>query len=152
MCTTYAAPIPSSRLSLGTLFLEIPWSKHWHQLDQIITRQRLLNNVLISHLCTSADHSLVGFRVIFKPKGTRGKDLNRARPHARRNCNPFTGTLCGYLVTEPPQVDAKQTWHLRHTFHAASFSAFVKEQGKTHAGFMPTPGSSPLSLTKEAQL
>ena len=49
-----------------------PRSKHWHQLDLIITRRMHLNNVLISRTYHSADcdsdHSLVSSKVRLKQK------------------------------------------------------------------------------------
>jgi hypothetical protein len=72
-----------------------PRSKHWHQLDLIITRRRHLNNVLITRSYHSADcdtdHSLVCCKIRLWPKKMHySKPQGKPRIDASLNSNPET--------------------------------------------------------------
>ena len=87
-----------------------PRSRHWHQLDLVITRRSSLNHVLITWSYHSADcdiyHSLVGSKVRLRPKKIhRAKQL---RPTCASTRQRHMTLSCGTVVlSKEPLVTAQ---------------------------------------------
>ncbi|XP_051889891.1 uncharacterized protein LOC127580446, partial [Pristis pectinata] len=137
-----------------------PRSKHWHQLDLIITRHRHLRNMLMTHSFQSADfdmdHSLVCCKIRLQPK-----KMHHAKPPGRQcidasktqhpdKAAEFIKSLEDALLADPPEWDARQRWEsLRDTIHSTALKAFGKKQGKTQDWFEAS--SSKLTTVIEAK-
>ena len=94
-------------------------SKHWHQLDLVITRRSDLGSVKLTCTFQSAvcdtDHSLLVCKVELQPKKThRKKKEGRQRINSRMICNPeklpeFIEALEDALPGSPLE-NAKERW------------------------------------------
>ena len=123
-----------------------PRSKHWHQLDLIITRRRALKNILITRSYHSADcdtdHSLVCCKMRLKPKKIhRSKPAGNPRIDVTGTAHPdksdeFVKALRKALDSVPTQGAAEHVWeHLRDTVHSTAVQVFGKRKGKTEDWF-----------------
>jgi len=135
-----------------------PRSKHWHQLDLIITRRCHLRNVLITRSYQSADcdtdHSLVCCKIRLQPKMMHhSKPPGKLRIDASKTQHPeraeaFIKCLDRALQTDPPAGNAQSRWNrLRDTVHSSAISALGKKKGKTQDWF--EANSSELSAVAE---
>ena len=123
-----------------------PRSKHWHQLDLIITRRSALKNILITRSYHSADcdtdHSLVCCKVRMKPKKIhRSRPVGKPRIDVGTTAHPdraeeFVNALDQALEADHPQGTVEQLWeHLRDTVHSTALQVFGKKKGKTQDWF-----------------
>ena len=118
-----------------------PRSKHWHQLDLIITRREQLNNIRITRSFHSADcdtdHSLVCSKVQSHPK-----KLHRARSPAKARINVAAAAIPEkvlafreLLQTKLENCHALETedhWkHFKDVTHDAAMQAFGKKDPKS---------------------
>ena len=141
-----------------------PRSKHWHQLDLIVTRREHLNNVLITRSFQSADcdtdHSFVCSQVRLQPK-----KMHRVKPPGKPRINisqtsnhsrleSYISTLNEALAAHPPQGDAQQQWRqLRDSIYGSALLAFGKKTHKTQDWFEANASElSPLLEEKRAAL
>ena len=116
-----------------------PRSRHWHQLDLVITRRADLSGVLRTRSFHSADcdtdHSLVGSRVRLTTKKIH---------HTKTKGTPRINTCCttdpersrqfqdAFSVkmdnSAPPATDIDSKWcHLRDSIYSSAFIAFGKK-------------------------
>ena len=115
MCisNTFFATKPCHRVSWRH-----PRSRHWHQLDLIITRRHSLNSVLITRTYHSADcdtnHSMVASKVRLQPKQihrskTKGRPrLNTTNTSNSELCNRFTSLITEALNNGPTHSAAER--------------------------------------------
>ena len=119
-----------------------PRSKHWHQLDLIITRRTQLASVLLTRSYHSADcdtdHSLVASKVRLLPKKLyRNKNKGKPRIGICSTKNPertaeYTQRLKEALVQMPPVDTIESKWsHLRDTIYGSAIAAFGKRERKS---------------------
>ena len=122
-----------------------PRSKHWHQLDFVITRRAMLNHVLLTRSYHSADcdtdHSLVGCKVRLRPR-----PIHRSKQKGR----PRVDTS-GVLMQEPrerfskaidkalddcPKDCAQARWDfIRDAVYKAAIDTFGKRAKKNEDWF-----------------
>ena len=127
---------PQHRVSWG-----YPPSKHWHQLDLILTRRVDLSNIKITRSYQSADcdtdHSLVCSKVKLRVKSlhhTRKEgrpriDISKTRDE--RKVEEFAQVLEDSLPG-PPTANAQDRWkHFRDAVYNAAMSTFGKKTGKS---------------------
>ena len=123
-----------------------PRSKHWHQLDLIITRRSALKGVLLTRTFHSADcdtdHSLVCCKMRLQPK-----KIHRSRPEGKPRIDvsktaypdkaeEFTRALSELLDVEPPGSSAKDRWdYIRETVHSTAMRVFGRKQTKNNDWF-----------------
>ena len=122
-----------------------PRSKHWHQLDLILTRRSNLNCVKLTRSYHSADcdtdHSLVCTKVKLYPQKIhhcRKKGTPRINTNALSQTimvEKFVGALEAALPSQPGK-DATETWaQLREAIHSTALSVFGKKKVKTQDWF-----------------
>ena len=139
-----------------------PRSKHWHQLDLIITRRSALKNILITRSYHSADcdtdHSLVCCKMRIKPKRIhRSKPAGNPRIDVGMTAHPdkaeeFAKALDEAFKTAPPQGSVEQMWErIRNTVHCTASIIFGKKKGKTQDWFEAN-SSKLLPLIEERRL
>ncbi|XP_047498459.1 uncharacterized protein LOC125045298 [Penaeus chinensis] len=119
-----------------------PRSRHWHQLDLVLTRRKDLASVLLSRTYHSADcdtdHSLVASKVRIAPREIHhSKKSRRPRVNTCNATNPFK--MQGFLnllnVTLAREMSEDDTtdliWsHLRDSIYSAAISAYGKKEHK----------------------
>ena len=116
-----------------------PRSKHWHQLDLIITRRSFLKNFLVTRSYHSADcntdHSLVCSKVKILPKKIhRSRSEAKPRVDAKMTANAdmvdsFNALLSTSLNKNMDNLDANGQWeHIKVTTHTAALSTFGKKK------------------------
>uniref|UniRef100_A0ABM5FF36 Uncharacterized protein n=1 Tax=Pogona vitticeps TaxID=103695 RepID=A0ABM5FF36_9SAUR len=117
-----------------------PRSKHWHQLDLILTRRSSLASVTITRSYQSADcdtdHSLVCSRVKLRTKklyhmkkeGRPRIDINKT--HDQRKVKEFAQAL-EETLPGPANVNAPERWeHFKNTVYNTALSTFGKKTRK----------------------
>ncbi|XP_038059300.1 craniofacial development protein 2-like [Patiria miniata] len=135
-----------------------PRSKHWHQLDLVLTRRGGLGSVKLTRSFQSADcdtdHSLVGCKVKLQPQRFhRAKREGRPRIDTSKTRNPdkveeFVKALENVLPG-PPSNNTNVRWsHLRDTIYNAAMSIFGKRQNKS-ADWFEANAEEMLPLIKE---
>ena len=118
-----------------------PRSRHWHQLDLVITRRADLSSVLHTRSYHSADcdtdHSLVGSKIRLKPcKIHHAKTKGRPRINTCATADPakaqsFVETLQEKLANQPTTDVADAKWcHLRDAIYDSAMSAFGRKAHK----------------------
>ena len=118
-----------------------PRSKHWHQLDLILTRRVDLSSIKKTRSYQSADcdtdHSLVCSKVKLRAKSlhrTRKEgrpriDISKTRDH--RKVEEFAQVLEDSLPG-PPTANAQDRWkHFRDAVYNAAMSTFGKKTSKS---------------------
>ena len=118
-----------------------PRSKHWHQLDLVLTRCTNLGNVKLTRSYQSADcdtdHSLVCCKVNFKAKRMHhAKKEGRHRINTCMTCKPEKVKEFIRVVEEalpcPANTSAAQRWnYLRDTIYNAASLTIGNKQPKT---------------------
>ena len=116
-------------------------SKHWHQLDLILTRRVDLSSIKITRSYQSADcdidHSLVSSRVKLRVKrlhhtrkeGRPPIDISKTRD--QRKVEEFVQVLEDSLPG-PPTANAQDRWeHSRDAVYNAAMSTFGKKTSKS---------------------
>ena len=141
-----------------------PRSKHWHQLDLIITRRCHLKNVLFTRSFQSADcdtdHSLVCCSIRLTPK-----KIHSARPPGKVRINvnntkhpdkveEFTKALENVFSTKQPKGNAQERWiYLRDTLHNTALKVFGRKKRLSQDWFETHSGElSPVMEKKRAAL
>lgn len=123
-----------------------PRSRHWHQLDLIITRRADLQSVLLTRSYHSADcdtdHSLVASKVRVTPKKIHhAKKKGRPRINTYRVNNASSTadymTRLGNALGEKPTADSIDTkWtYLRDAVYNCAIEAFGKKERKNEDWF-----------------
>ncbi|XP_048583704.1 uncharacterized protein LOC125563054 [Nematostella vectensis] len=122
-----------------------PRSKHWHQLDLIITRRSQLNNVRITRSYHSADcdtdHALVCSKIQSRPK-----KLHRARNAAKARINAAATTIPQKVLTFQELLESKlenyqelrteDHWrHVKDVTYEAAMLAFGKSDRRSEDWF-----------------
>ena len=118
-----------------------PRSRHWHQLDLVITRRPLLNSVLSTRSYHSADcdtdHSMVASKVRLHPKRIhRSKQKGRPRINTARTFVPelrerFAGAVQEAL-SDCPTSCADERWnHIRDAKYKSAVDTFGKRERKS---------------------
>ncbi|XP_076030439.1 uncharacterized protein LOC143018741 [Oratosquilla oratoria] len=115
-----------------------PRSRHWHQLDLVITRRPSLNCVLTTRSYHSADcdtdHSLVGCKVRLQPKRIdHSKQKGRPRINTVRAKMPDLCKRFAYSTEEAhrdcPTNSAEERWnHIRGPIYNSAMDTFGKRQ------------------------
>ena len=118
-----------------------PCSRHWHQLDLVITRRADLSSVLHTRSYHSADcdtdHSLVASKVRLRPKKihhskTKGRPrINTSGANDPSKTQTFADTLQEKISTRSADhpSDADTTWgHLRDAIYDSAMAAFGKKE------------------------
>ena len=115
-----------------------PRSRHWHQLDLIITRRQSLNNVLLTGTYHSAncdtDHSMVASKVRLQPKQihrskTKGRPrLNTTNTSNSELCNRFTSLITEALNNCPTHSAAERWDHIREATYTCASETFGKRE------------------------
>jgi len=129
---TFFATKPQHRVSWRH-----PRSRHWHQLDLVITRPSL-NCVLTTRSYHSADcdtdHSLVGSKVRLQPKRIhRSKQKGRPRINTARTsmpdlCERFADSIKEAL-RDCPTNSAEERWnHIRDAIYNSAMDTFGKRE------------------------
>ena len=122
-----------------------PRSKHWHQLDLVLTRRGDLGHVKLTRSYQSADcdtdHSLVGSRIKLQPRKIHkarkeGKPrIDTSQIHDPDKVEEFTRMLEEALPG--PDGSASERWsHLRDTIYSAALSTFGKRRVKSPDWFV----------------
>ena len=118
-----------------------PRSKHWHQLDLILTRRSDLPSVKLTRTYHSADcdtdHSLVGCNLKLKPrkihhaKNNGRSRIDASKIHDESKVNAFSRLLQDTLP-ESRGSNATDRWGcFRDALHNAAISVFSKKISKT---------------------
>ncbi|XP_047495828.1 craniofacial development protein 2-like [Penaeus chinensis] len=117
-----------------------PRSRHWHQLDLVLTRRKDLASVLLTRTYHSADcdtdHSLVASKVRIAPRKIHhSKKSGRPRVNTCNARNPlkmqgFLNLLNVNLAREMSEDDTTDLiWsHLRDSIYSAAISAYGKKE------------------------
>ena len=122
-----------------------PRSKHWHQLDHIISRREHLDNIRITRAYHSAncdtDHSLVCTKVQIRPKKLHHAKhpaklrINTAATAIPENVSHFKDIL-NTKLKDCQDLDINGQWnHIRDTTHSAAVQAFGKRRFKSQDWF-----------------
>ena len=123
-----------------------PRSKHWHQLDLIITRRSALKYVLLTRTFHSADcdtdHSLVCCKLRLLPKKShRSRPVGRPRIDVSKTSHPdkkaeFIEALSNSLDSDLPGNSTKEKWeHLRLTIHSTAMQIFGRKRNQNNDWF-----------------
>ncbi|PFX17198.1 Craniofacial development protein 2 [Stylophora pistillata] len=118
-----------------------PRSRHWHQLDLVITRRADLSSVFHTRSYHSADcdtdHSLVGSKIRLKPcKIHHAKTKDRPRINTCATADPakaqnFVETLQKKFANQPTTDDTDAKWcHLWDVIYDSVMSAFGRKAHK----------------------
>lgn len=141
-----------------------PRSKHWHQLDLILTRRTSLKNVILTRSYQSADcdtdHSLVCCKFRIQPKKFhRTRQQGKARIDISRMAQPelveqFATAFEKELGDVQPEESATKKWEvLRNTIHRTALVTFGKKTPKSHDWFdAKTTEMTPAIEAKRAAL
>lgn len=132
---TFFATKPQHRVSWRH-----PRSRHWHQLDLVITRRPSLNCVLTTRSFHSADcdtdHSLVGSKVRLQPKRIHhSKQKGRPRINTARTtmpdlCERFADSI-EEALKDCPAGNAEERWtHIRNAIYNSAMDTFGKRERK----------------------
>ena len=115
-----------------------PRSKHWHQLDLILTRRTQLKNFLVTRTYHSADcdtgHSLVYCRIGFQPKKFyRAKQEAKSRIDVSKtkhsDCLAEFKTLFSSTFVGDYNLSSTEQWEsVKNATHSAALSAFGKRK------------------------
>jgi len=116
-----------------------PRSKHWHQLDLILTRRSHLKNFLLTRTYHSADcdtdHSLVCCKLRLLPKKFyRTKQDQRPKIDVSKTHHPERSVNFETLFSSTFQCDynlpsTKQWDNIKTAMHSAAIGAFGKKKG-----------------------
>ena len=124
-----------------------PRSKHWHQLDLVITRRAMLNHVLLTRSYHSADcdtdHSLVGSKVRLLPRAIhRSKQQQKSRPRIDTSGVLLQESRERFSVAIDKALDdcptdcAQVRWDfIRDATYKAAFDSFGKKAKKNEDWF-----------------
>lgn len=122
-----------------------PRSKHWHQLDLIITRRSMLNHVLLTRSYHSADcdtdHSLVCSKVRLRPRRIHHtKHKARSRIDTTRTSKPELRERFADIVSKTlencPTGNATARWDfIRDAIYQAASDTFGKRTRKNEDWF-----------------
>ncbi|XP_078363484.1 uncharacterized protein LOC144647568 [Oculina patagonica] len=118
-----------------------PRSRHWHQLDLVITRRADLSSVLHTRSYHSADcdsdHSFVGSKIRLKRRKIHhAKSKGRPRINTCATAEPakaqsFAETLLKKLDDQTTTEDTDAKWsHLRDAIYDSAMSAFGRKERK----------------------
>ena len=131
-----------------------PRSRHWHQLDLVITRRAELASVLLTRSYYSADcdtdHSLIASKVRVRPKKVHhSKKKGRPCINTCSTANPertqlFISKLEETLVEEPPDgddIDSKWSY-LHDATYSSAIAAYGKKERKMLIGTKPAEMTS----------
>ena len=123
-----------------------PRSKHWHQLDLIITRRTTLRCISLTRTLHSADcdtdHSLVFSKLKLiprklycnKPAGIPRIDVCRTSEPGK--IEAFKKTLSAAMVQKPPLGNATERWdNIRETIHSTALQVFGKRRTNNNDWF-----------------
>ncbi|XP_076030147.1 uncharacterized protein LOC143018559 [Oratosquilla oratoria] len=113
-------------------------SRHWHQLDLVITRRPSLNCVLTTRSYHSddcdTDHSLVGYKVRLQPKRIhhskqKGRPrINTARTKIPDLCKRFADST-EEALRDCPTNSAEERWnHIRGAIYNSAMDTFGKSE------------------------
>lgn len=118
-----------------------PRSRRWHQLDFVITRRTLLNQVLVTRSFHSADcdtdHSLVASKVRLLPRQVhRSRQKPRPRINAARTAVPELRERFARAIDEAledcPADSAAVRWnHIREAVFQTALDTFGKRERKS---------------------
>lgn len=118
-----------------------PRSRHWHQLDLVLTRRSDLASVLLTRTYHSAvcdtDHSLVASKVRITPRKLH-HSKKKGRPRVNTCCTSnstktqqFLDQLGDILAKETSDDSTDSKWaHLRDTIYSAAIFAYGKKERK----------------------
>ena len=120
-----------------------PRSKHWHQLDLIITRRSAMKGVQLTRTFHSADcdtdHSLVCCKFKLQPKKIHhSRQVGKPHIDVSKTLYPdkaeeFTYALSKAFSSEPPYGSAKERWdNIRDTVYSTDTRIFGKKQTKNN--------------------
>ena len=120
-------------------------SRHWHQLDLVITRRSLLSSVLVTRSYHSADcdtdHSLVGSKVRLPPKRihySKQKErpgINISRTSIPDACVLFTITI-NEALKDCPTCSVEERWnHICEATYDSAMGSFGKKERQSHDWF-----------------
>ena len=115
-----------------------PRSSHWHQLDFVITRRRLLNQVMVTRSYHSADcdtdHSLVASKIRLLPKRVHyTKQKPRPRINTAATANPrlrecFSSAI-DEALKECTTENANSRWnHIREAMFETALDTFGRKE------------------------
>ena len=137
-----------------------PRSRHWHQLDLIITRRSFLNCIKITHSYHSADcdtdHSLVASKVCLKPKRThRSKPKGQPRIDTARTQDPqllksFAGNIEEALYKCSTGSTEEKWNHMRSSIYTTALDSFGSGNHGARTGHL-TQTISPPQLQNQSQ-
>ena len=123
-----------------------PRSKHWHQLDLILTRRSSLKNIRLTRSYQSADcdtdHSLVCCKMKIQPKKFhRARQAGKPRINITNMSQPdlvqlFATNLEKELAVLEPDSNATKTWEeVRDKIHGVAMATFGKKTSKSQDWF-----------------
>ena len=123
-----------------------PRSKHWHQLDLILTRRSSLKNIRLTRSYQSADcdtdHSLVCCKMKIQPKKFhRARQAGKPRINTNNMSQPdlvqlFATNLEKELATLETDSSATKTWEeIREIIHRVAMATFGKKTSKSQDWF-----------------
>ncbi|XP_037774603.1 craniofacial development protein 2-like [Penaeus monodon] len=115
-----------------------PRSRHWHQLDLVITRRPSLNCVLTTRSYHSADcdtdHSMVGSKIRLQPKRIH-QSKQEGRPHINTSktaipdlCERFTNSIENALKNCPGGNTEERWSHIRDFIYNSAMDTFGKRE------------------------
>lgn len=125
-----------------------PRSKHWHQLDLIITRRSFINAILLTRSYHSADcdtdHALVCCKIRLQPKRMHrskqaGKpSINVTTMQLKKKVEEFAESFEASLGAAGPLGDtATEKWiHLREAIQSSAFSTFGRKSKQNSDWFV----------------
>ena len=140
LCCHYGLCITNSFFKYKELH-KMSWrhhrSRHWHQLDLVITRRADLSSVLHTRSYHSPDcdmdHSLIASKVRLKPRKIHhGKTKGRPRINTCGTSDPvkaqsFADSLQEKLAAQPTTSNPGAKWsHLRDAIYDSAMAAFGK--------------------------
>ncbi|XP_061910695.1 craniofacial development protein 2-like [Entelurus aequoreus] len=123
-----------------------PRSKHWHQLDLIITRRSALKCVLLTRSFHSADCN-TDHLLVYSKMRLLSKKIHRSRPQGKyridvsKTAHPdkvaeFTQSLSEVLDSDPPGGSATERWdRIRESVHSTAMMVFGKKQTNNNDRF-----------------
>ena len=123
-----------------------PRSKHWHQLDLILTRRSSLKNIRLTRSYQSADcdtdHSLVCCKMKIQPKKFhRSRQAGKPRINTNNMAQPdlvqlFATDLEKELAALETDSSATKTWEeVRDVIHRVAMATFGKKTSKSQDWF-----------------
>ena len=120
-----------------------PRSKHWHQLDHVITRKSALGSIRNTRTYHSADcdtdHSIVVSKVALKPRPfytsvTKGRPrIDTGYTTCPKKCKKFASALLKSIRANPCHQTASAKWnHLSQAIFDCAMGSFGKKQRSTN--------------------